>query len=318
MKRTWTILAAAIALVTGLCQGAAASSGPQEVDIEGLSGTYIPSTGTTPGPGVVIIAGSGPTDRNGNNALGLNTNTYKLLADALAAAGIASVRYDKRGVAGSVKIGKPEKDLRVANFADDAVTVAAWLKKKPGVGPIVLMGHSEGGLIALLAAKRAHPAGIVLLAAPGRKLAAILREQFTRSNSTTRAYAPEALAIIAALERGEDVTDIVPALAPAFRPSVQPYLRSLMAVDPAALAEGWTKPLMVVGGGRDVQIGKSDFDALTASRPDAVAYWEPEMAHTLKLAGPSSQSMAGAYMDPNQPLPTGLADRIISFIKDLK
>jgi hypothetical protein len=315
MKRTWIGWLAGV-LLAALTTAAAAE--PKDVDIGGLSATYLAPAGKDKVPGVVMIAGSGPTDRNGNNAMGLKTDTYKLLAEALATAGIASVRYDKRGIAGSVKIAKPERELTIGHFADDAVAVTAWLRKKPEIGSIVLIGHSEGGLIALLTAKRAHAAGVVLLATPGRRLAAVLREQFTRAGSSTRAYAPEALAIIAALERGEDVAEVEPALAGAFRPSVQPYLRSMMAVDPAALADTLGKPLMVVGGGRDIQVGKSDFDALTASRPDAVAYWEPSMAHTLKLAGANAQSMASAYTDPNLPLPVGLADRIIQFVKELK
>lgn len=117
-----------------------------------------------------------------------------------------------------------------------------------------------------------------------------------------------------ALERGEDVPDVSPRLAAAFRPGVQPYLRSLMAIDPAALAAKTSQPILIVGGGRDIQVGKSDFDALLAARGDAVAYWDPGMGHTLKDAGRTAQALQRVYTDPTVPLSTGLAGRIADFV----
>jgi pimeloyl-ACP methyl ester carboxylesterase len=294
----------------------ALASGPahaRDVDIGGLAATFLRAGGTRPAPGAVIIAGSGPTDRDGNSRLGLNTNSYKLLAEALGARGISSVRYDKRGVGGSAKLAALERETTVQHFVSDAAAVAQWLATQPDITSVVLIGHSEGGLIALLAAETLKPAGIVLLAAPGRRLGALLREQFARPGIPAPSVA-EARGIIAALERGEDVADVSKSLAPAFRPSVQPYLRSLMAIDPVGLARSLPLPLMIIGGGRDLQVGRSDFDALVAGRPDAVAYWEPDMGHTLKPMRLDPRSLKQAYTDPNLALVAGLTDRIADFI----
>ncbi len=302
-------LLAALALLTGT----AGAENARDVEINRLAATFVAGKAKAASAGVVMISGSGPTDRNGNSVLGLRTETYRLLAEALAERGISSVRYDKRGVAGSTSAAIGEAALRVGHLADDAVAVSAWLRGRPGIASIVLMGHSEGGLLALLGAARIKPAAIVLLSTPGRRLGTVLREQFSRPG-THPADAAEARRILAALERGEDVPDVSQQLAPAFRPSVQPYLRSVMTIDPAALAAKTSQPILIVGGGRDIQVGKSDFDGLLAARSDAVAYWDPGMGHTLKDAGRTPQALQQAYTDPNIPLSTGLAERIADFI----
>lgn len=284
-----------------------------DVEIGGLAATFLAPEGVTPVAAALIIAGSGPTDRNGNSHLGLKTDAYKLLAAALGGRGIATVRYDKRGIGGSAKSARPEHEIVFGHYVEDATAVARWLLGQIGLKSIFLIGHSEGGTLALKAAKDVPTAGIVLLAAPGRTLGTILRDQFSRPG-TARDIASEAMRIIASLERGEDVAEVDRQLAGAFRPSVQPYLRSSMSIDPAGLARDAGVPLLIIGGGRDFQIGKSDFDALSAARPDAEAYWESDMAHTLKLSRADPQSVQRAYTDPSQPLAPGLADRIADFI----
>lgn len=321
--RRWRALrrlaAVRIRLVAGLvalalpAYGAAAAT-TEEVEIGGLAATYVAPDAARPAAGAIIIAGSGPTDRNGNSRLGLNTDAYKLLADALAERGIASVRYDKRGVGGSARLAHAEQDTTISDFAADATAVAQWLRTQRHVASVFLIGHSEGGLIALLIAERVKPAGVVLLAVPGRRLGALLREQFTRPG-VRGVNAAEALSIIAALERGEAVPEVIQGLLAAFRPSVQPYLRSLIAIDPAEQVRHLSARLMIVGGGRDVQVGRTDFDALVATRSDAVAYWDPDMAHTLKPARADATSMQRAYTDPTLALAAGLADRVADFIR---
>jgi uncharacterized protein len=306
-------LAGALVAVLALLTGTARAENVQDAQINGLAATFVAGKGTVAPIGVVIIPGSGPTDRNGNSVLGVRTDTYKLLAEALAERGISSVRYDKRGVAGSAAAAISETELRITHMIDDTVAVASWLRGRPGITSVALMGHSEGGVLALLSAGKVKPTAIVLLATLGRRLGSVLREQFSRPG-THPAISAEALRIVTALERGEDVAEVSPQLQAAFRPSVQPYLKSLMAVDPTALAAKTSQPMLIVGGGRDIQVGKSDFDGLLAARTDAVAYWDPGMGHTLKDAGRTPQSLQRAYTDPSLPLSTGLAERIADFI----
>jgi hypothetical protein len=122
------------------------------------------------------------------------------------------------------------------------------------------------------------------------------------------------MSIIAALERGERVATVSPELAPVFRPSVQGYLISLMRVDPIERLRSGRAPLLVIGGGKDVQISRADFDALAAARPDAESFWAPTMGHTLKGVGEEPDAQQRAYADPRLPLQDGLAGRIAAFL----
>jgi pimeloyl-ACP methyl ester carboxylesterase len=303
-------VALAIAIIAA--EGGQGAASQVEFAVDGLQGTLErPDTGPTESvPTALIIAGSGPTDRDGNSVAGLRTDAYKMLSAALAGMGIACARYDKRGIAASRGAGRPENEVRISQFADDAVDIAHWLRAQSGVGSIALIGHSEGGVIALLSAARVKPAAIVLLSSPGRKFATILREQ-SAAPGLPPDFTREAHQTIAALERGEDVAEVSPMLASIFRPSVQPFIRSLMALDPAGLLRSYRGSVLIVGGGRDLQIGRSDFDLLTGARPDAAGYWDPSMGHTLK----SARTAQEAYTDPRSPLATGLAERIAEFIR---
>jgi pimeloyl-ACP methyl ester carboxylesterase len=145
--------------------------------VGGLHGTFArPANGTERGPAVLILAGSGPTDRNGNGPQ-LSTDTYRKLAEGLAAAGIRSLRYDKRGIGESRAMVTREDDLSFDDFVLDAVIAARDLSQRPGVSAVVLAGHSEGAILALAAAPRTDARGIVLLCAPGRDLIEIIRAQ---------------------------------------------------------------------------------------------------------------------------------------------
>jgi pimeloyl-ACP methyl ester carboxylesterase len=309
---------AAIATAVLLAAGSpAVQAGPVErrLTIDGLALTYVRPEGTDRVPLAVIIAGSGPTDRDGNSLLGLKTDAYKQLAEALADLGIATVRYDKRGIAGSADLGRNENLLTIDVFAKDAQAAAKWAAQLPNAGPVVLIGHSEGGVLALMAAKAAAAKAVVLLTTPGRPLGQILREQLARP-VLPQELRSEALEIIAALERGEEVKTMRADLEPLFRPSVQPFVRSWIKTDPAQLLRSFDMPALVIGGGRDIQVARADFDALVAARANVKSSWYPSMGHTLKQTGEDLQSQGKAYMDPTLPLMEGLADAVARFVHE--
>ena len=212
--------------------------------------------GSEPPPVVLLIGGSGPTDRNGNQG-GTGPAELRQLAEQLAEQGIASLRYDKRGVGRSPAPGLREEDLVLNAYVEDAVAWLDWLQQRPDLGKRIVAGHSEGGLIAMLAAKRTAVAGIVLLATPGRKLADVVRDQLQRIGMEPPLQA-EALTILASLERGEKVSSVNPALQALFRPSVQPYMISELAIDPAKELNSLALPVMIVSGGHDLQVGSAD------------------------------------------------------------
>jgi pimeloyl-ACP methyl ester carboxylesterase len=317
MKPIAGIALALAVTAAGLLAALPATAGPveQKVSIGGLAASYVRPEDSPRVPLAVIIAGSGPTDRDGNGVPGLQTDSYKLLAYALAELGIATVRYDKRGIGGSVDLVRSEDQLTIDVYAKDAAAVAAWGRLQTGIASVVLVGHSEGGVLALLAARQTAAKAVVLLATPGRPLGAVLRDQLERPALPAELRA-EALTIIAALERGEQVKTMRTDLEPLFRPSVQPFLRSWIRTDPAELLRGLVVPVLVIGGGRDIQVGRADFDALTAARANIKGHWYPHMGHTLKLVGEDAQSQGRAYMDRKIVLAEGLAEWVAAFIHE--
>jgi uncharacterized protein len=278
-----------------------------------LEGTFVKPGEAGRFPAVLIIAGSGPTDRDGNNPLGVKASSYRKLADALAAAGIASLRYDKRGIGRSADITLREADLRFETFVDDAENWTAWLSRQPGVGTVFLLGHSEGALIACVVANRASIAGVVIAAGAGRRIADVLRSQLA-APSMPAPLRSQANTILSELEAGRPVERVDPALAALFRPDVQPFLISWMKFDPAEEARAIKAPVLIVWGRRDLQVGEADFQALLRGRPDAETLVLPDMNHVLKDVAEGREANLLAYSDPALPLASGLAERIIAFV----
>lgn len=217
-------------LIAGLLLLAALPSQSKEEEISvsrswgKLSGTLtVPDEGSD--AAVLIIAGSGPTDRNGNSGSGLITNTYYMLARALEKEGIASLRYDKQGIGGSryqdPELYKQEDRLRLADYIADAEALTDYLKER-GFRKIILAGHSEGSLVALVAATESPDvAAVISLAGAGYPIDEILQFQLTRELIS---YNPGLIlnvqSILSRLKQGKTTEDIPAILQGIFRPSV--------------------------------------------------------------------------------------------------
>lgn len=277
-----------------------------------LHGTLLTPAGPTRAA-ALIIAGSGPTDRNGNNPLGVSASSYRLLAEGLAEQGIATVRADKRGVGESTAAGRIEADLRFTDYSNDARAWAVETARLTGQPCAWLIGHSEGAMVALVAAAGADEAvcGLVLLAGAGRPIGAVLREQLANAPEPLRG---QAVAILAELEAGRPVTDVPPQLAALFRTSVQPYLISWLPLDPAAMVAAYPGPVMIGQGTTDIQVGLTDANALAAARPDArLMIWEG-VNHLLKIAPADRAANIATYSDPTLPLAPGVVGDVAGFI----
>jgi pimeloyl-ACP methyl ester carboxylesterase len=282
----------------------------------GLAGTLArPKNGPARGPAVLIIAGSGPTDRDGNGPL-VSTDTYRLLAAGLAAQGVASLRYDKRGIGGSAGLVKREEEVRFDDFVDDAVAASRDLMGRTDVSRLVIAGHSEGALIAIRVAHKVNVAGLVLLAAPGRSLAEILRAQL-RTAPMPEELRSEALRMTETLARGEHVADVPPELAPIFRRSVQPFLISMLRVDPRLELGQLATPVLLLYGARDIQVSLQDRDALAKARPDARVVTLPSANHVLKSAPADRAGNIATYTDRSLPLNPGILPPIVLFVGEV-
>lgn len=265
-------------------------------------------------PVVVLIAGSGPTDRNGNSGKLLQTNCYQQLADSLAARGVAVLRYDKRGSGTNLKAaaGKlNEEKARFDNYVADAAGFVAQLKADKRFSKIVVAGHSEGSLVAMLAARQTQAAGFISIAGAGRNIADVLKVQLKTLPDTLRNVAYRDLD---SLRAGQAVRQPNFMLLNLFRPSVQPYLMSWMQYDPAQEIKRFVGPVLIIQGKHDIQVAVSEAEALKTARPDARLMLFGEMNHILKNAPSDRAENIKTYTQPALPLTPGLAGAIAGFV----
>nr|WP_240161500.1 alpha/beta fold hydrolase [Burkholderia sp. Ap-955] len=278
------------------------------------------SPGTGDAPVVLIVPGSGSTDRNGNAPSWLQASTYRLLAEGLLGQGIASVRIDKRGMYGSAQAVPDANDVTIDEYATDIHSWVAAIRARTGASSVWVLGHSEGGLVALLAARQsADIAGLILVSAAGRPLGPVLRQQL-QSNPADAPVLENALSILESLEAGERVeaTHIDPVLMPLFRPQVQRFLMSELTIDPAALLAGYRKPVLIVQGARDIQVTVQDAELLQRANPQAEMALIADANHALKTVRTADlQENLAAYSNPDLPLADGVVEAISAFVHAL-
>ncbi|HEY2067833.1 MAG TPA: alpha/beta fold hydrolase [Gemmatimonadaceae bacterium] len=282
-----------------------------------LEGTLTYPTSPAPWPVVLLVSGSGPTDRDGNTAgLPGPNNSLRMLAEGLAGRGIASVRYDKRGIAASRAAGLSEADLRFDTFADDA---AAWIRQLRGDArftTITVVGHSEGSLLGMLAAQRAGADGFVSIAGAGRPAANVLHEQIA-------AHAPAEITatsdrILEQLKAGKTVDSVPPNMGALFRPSVQPYLISWFRYDPAAQVRALRVPVLIAQGTTDLQVSVEDARLLATAKPDATLVVVDGMNHVLKIVPADLTTQVRSYSDPSLPVAPELIESIARFVTTVR
>ncbi|HZZ66482.1 MAG TPA: alpha/beta fold hydrolase [Candidatus Baltobacteraceae bacterium] len=283
-----------------------------------IYGTLALPDGAGPFPVVLIIAGSGPTDRDGNNPMLGGGNTYKLLAAALAKRGIASVRYDKRGIGQSAASAPSQRNLRFDMYVEDAAAWLRQLKNDRRFTRVVVAGHSEGSLIGMIAAQRAPADAFVSLEGAGRRGSVVLLEQLKKQLTPT-VYA-QTESVVNTLASGK--TAALPAAWPQglrslFDPSIQPYLISWFAYDPQTEIHKLRIPVTIVQGTADVQVSMTDADALKDGSPRAKLVLVAGMNHVLRYDPDvsSMQAVIKGYQDPTLPIEPAVTDAIVTAAK---
>jgi len=281
-----------------------------------LVGTLLAPSSPNP-PVVLIIPGSGPTDRDGNNSMGLRPSTYRLLAEGLATRGIATVRTDKRGLFGSRAAIPDPNAVTINDSAADVHTWISFIRERTGAACVWVLGHSEGGLVALVAAQNPLDlCGLILVAAAGRPLGEVLREQL-RSNPANAPILDQALSAVSQLEAGRrvDASSMHPALLPLFRPEVQDFLINELSFDPAQLIANCRKPVLIVQGDRDIQVGIPDAERLQRALPGAKLSILSNTNHVLKTVSSGDRAAnIATYTAPDLPLALDTIDAIANFI----
>ncbi len=261
-------------------------------------------------PGVIIVAGSGPTDRNGNSAmhpLVANINSLKQIAGHLAQEGIASLRYDKRGQYGSEKAPSDRKELYEfcfwENYVGDAAAALAYLQEQPEIDAArtAMIGHSEGGMLVLQAAARGKgfpqpPAALVLASTPGRRAEVIIREQLSR-NLITTLFLKKNDEIVESVKKTGQVPDDVPdTLVPLYQPELGKFLQGMFAFDGPALAARFPGPVLVISGEKDLQHNVS---LETAALEEGLKKRDPDDHEVFVVPGASHNLKTVTIIDSN-------------------
>ena len=290
---------------------------PAEADLT-LDGTLtIPDNVKKPVPVLLLIAGSGPTDRDCNSAYGLKTNAFKMLADSLVRQGIAVARYDKRGsgtnMQAAVKAIKPEEH-RFDFYVSDAVGFIRQLQADKRFSKIIVAGHSEGSLVGMLAATQTKADGFVSIAGPGRNIVDVMKEQ-GRAGGNPKALQNEVDNALDSMRAGHIVHPKNPTLKAQLALKQQPGLISWMKYDPAVEIKAYKGPVLIINGKHDLQVPASEAELLKAARPDVQLALFDEMNHVLKNAPKAQTGNLKTYNNPTLPLTPGLAATLAQFVK---
>jgi hypothetical protein len=283
------------------------------------TGMTLPGTLTLPAgsrPDVVlIVAGSGPTDRNGNGPL-VQTDLYRQVARGLADSGFASLRYDKRGL-GPASLGVDPSSIVIDGYVGDLAAAVDTLLADGRVGRVFLLGHSEGAMLSVLAGNRGAPvAGIILLAGTGRPLREVVHDQLALQVDSATTVAVDSA--FAAYLRGETPQDPPAIAAPLLQPQYRRLLAGMAAYDPEREVAALRPPVLLVGGTMDIQTTRKDFDRLRAARPDAPAVLLEGANHVFKTAAsmePAAQ--VPLYRDASLPVVPGLVPALVGWLRGI-
>jgi hypothetical protein len=264
-------------------------------------------------PVALIIAGSGPTDRDGNNSM-MKNNSLKLLAESLAKNGIASLRYDKRGVGESKQALKSELDISFQDYIQDADSLLALLKQYKQFYTYIIIGHSEGSLIGMNVAKNAN--GFISLAGAGNSADIILKDQLSAQGKQIQDMC---FPIIDSLKAGKLVNNVNPMLNSLFRASVQPYMISWFKHNPQEDIKALKFPCLIIQGDNDLQISLNDAKLLASAKTNNQLVIIEKMNHVLKLVeGGDRAANVAAYSNPDLPISAVLEEKVVKYIQSNK
>ena len=261
----------------------------------------------------ILIPGSGPTDRNGNQGM-LQNNSLKYLAEALSEKGMATYRFDQSVISQSKFLGFKEENYSFSELVTEVKIITAYLKNQYKFSKIVLIGHSQGSLVGMLAVSDEVDAYISLCGS-GQSIDVLLKEQLVQQVPQLEESYTKTLN---QLKNGETVTDVNPMLYSLFRPSVQPFLRDWMQYNPSEILSKLQIPILIIGGTKDIQVSDNEANILFKSNPKSKLVIIDNMNHIFKeIKGPLSENQM-SYMNPSLPIMPQLVNEIYNFIQPLK
>ena len=282
-----------------------------KINTDQLFGTLtIPDDISKKCPVALIIAGSGPTDRNGNNPM-MKNNSLKMLAEALAKNGIASLRYDKRGIGESKASAITEQSLVFENYTEDAKSWINLLKQDKRFSELIVIGHSEGSLIGMIAGAKANK--FISIAGPGESADKLLKTQI--SSKSNKQIEDLTFPIIDSLKSGNTVNKVDPMLNSLFRPSIQPYLISWFKYNPQVEIQKLNVPILILQGNNDLQVTVKDAEDLAKANKNSELLIVDKMNHVMKIIDGDQQANFESYSNETLPISEIMTNKIVSFIQ---
>ena len=283
----------------------------KEISITDLiDGSLIIPENSNKSPLAIIIAGSGPTNRNGNQNF-LKSNNLKKLANQLANNNIASFRYDKR-IVKQIRTGKVNvKKMRFEDFVDDAKSVINYFREKNQFSKIYVIGHSQGSLVGMLAAKDSID-GFISLAGAGQNIGDVIVEQI---NNTARQFVDDTKRVVKTLKSGKTTTDFPPALNAMFNMDTQPFMISWIAYNPAEIITDLDIPILIINGTKDLQVSAEEANLLANANKKAELKIIENMNHVLFTIEGDKLENSKSYNESFRKINPELITEIVSFIK---
>ncbi|MBA3985880.1 MAG: alpha/beta hydrolase [Flavobacteriales bacterium] len=262
----------------------------------------------------IIIQGSGPTDRNGNQPM-MNNNSLKYLAEILSKENIATFRYDKRLVALARQGRLVEEKIVFDDFIKDAMDVTAHFKKDPRFSKIVIIGHSEGSLVGMVAAQDNGADAFISIAGAGQEIDDVIVDQLERQAPLLK---DDARTSFDDLRVNGIATNYGEGLSSIFRPSVQPFMRTWMAYNPQVEIAKLEIPVLIINGDQDIQVDENEASLLKEAKPEAELLIIRGMNHVFKkITAGDTMENAKSYNEPNRKVMPELTEAIEKFIKAL-
>ena len=280
-----------------------------------LEGTLVTPTLVKRMPIVLIIAGSGPTDRDCNSALGLRTNSFKMLAEGLAAKGIASFRYDKRHI-GKSKMTQKVADVTFDDFVNDAtrwMDTLKSMKRKRRFTKFIVAGHSEGSLIALLMVQKTQTDALISLCGTAQRMDSIIYEQLGKQAPF---LVPQLKEVYDKWEKGEKVDSFPPMLRSVANPAIEKFIVSVMKYSPQVEIAKLNLPILLVSGKNDIQVPPKEAEMLSKANPKAKLVYFDHMTHVLKDGEANMMSAQKVYQQTDVPLTEGVVEAVVKWIVD--
>lgn len=259
---------------------------------------------------ILIISGSGATDRDGNTKPIYLSNALKMLSEELTELGFATLRFDKRGVGKSISDSLKLENLRFEQLVIDASKWLAFLKSK--YDDITVIGHSQGALVGMLAIQKYKVNRFISLAGLSENAYTTVKRQLANQ---PKFVIDAAYPILDSLKKGEKVNDVPSFLNSLFNPKTQDYFISFMKYDPREEIIKLNIPILVIQGTSDLQITVEGATEMSNKSQHSTLKIIENMNHVLKKSNKETTENMATYNNPTLSLHPDLIVLINEFLK---